>query len=137
VNRVRGAVRRFAGARHHRRIVISCVAAVICGAAPIAVNDAAAQTAAKTFLHPVKPKGIAEECFRLTADASIGYTFEASAPVDFNIHFHRGDIVEYPVRVDQASHGDDRFTAGSTEEYCLMWTNRTAQPVTIRGALRP
>ena len=110
---------------------------MICAMAPIAMNHAVAQEIDRSFSHRVRSMGIAEECFRLPADASIGYVFEASAPVDFNIHFHRGSDVLYPVRVDQARRGEDRFTAPSAEEYCLMWTNPTAQPVTISGALRP
>jgi len=110
---------------------------MVCGAVLLAAHDAPAQSVARTFSHPVKPKGFAEECFALPAGASVGYAFEATGPVDFNIHFHRGSAVEYPVKVDQARQAEDRFTAASAEEYCLMWTNRTAQPVTISGALRP
>ena len=111
--------------------------AMLCSAALVAAHTVVAQPVARSFSHPVKSNGIAEECFRLAAGASIGYAFEATAPVDFNIHFHRGSDVEYPVKADQVRQADEQFVASSAEEYCLMWTNRTAQPVTIRGALRP
>jgi hypothetical protein len=110
---------------------------MLCSAALVAAHGVVAQAVASSFSHSVKPKGIAEECFRLETGASIGYAFEATGPVDFNIHFHRGRDVEYPARADQVRQADERFVAASAEEYCLMWTNRSAQPVTIRGAIRP
>ena len=97
----------------------------------------AAQGIEKTFTHTIKPRGIAEECFKLPAGQSIGYAFESSAPADFNIHFHRGNDVAYPVKADGARSASDRFTAPSTEEFCLMWTNRTLEMVTVKGRLSP
>ena len=72
---------------------------------------------------------------KLSAGESIRYVFESSAPVEFNIHFHRGDSIEYPVKRDSVVQADDRFIARSAEEYCLMWTNRSLQIVTVKGAL--
>jgi hypothetical protein len=63
------------------------------GAFALLVQAAAAEPVAKSFAHTVGARSIAEECFRLPADASVGYAFEATGPVDFNIHFHRGDDV--------------------------------------------
>ena len=134
---MRGAVPGFSAARRERGPVRSGIVTMICGAMLLAAHDAPAQAVARTFSHPVKAKGFAEECFALPAGASIGYFFEATGPVDFNIHFHRGSAVEYPVRVDQVRQADDHFTAPSAEEYCLMWTNRAGQPVTVSGTIRP
>jgi hypothetical protein len=91
---------------------------------------------AAPFTHTILPRQIAEECFALPAGQTIGYAFEATGPVDFNIHFHRGNDVFYPVQADQVRRSDNRFTASSTEEFCLMWTNRSAQEVTLTGELR-
>ena len=82
-------------------------------------------------------RGSAEECFRLAANACVAYAFEASAPIDFDIHFHRGSVVEYPVRQHQVQRADTRFIAASAEEYCLMWTNRSGAPVAVSGSLSP
>jgi len=68
---------------------------------------------------------------------SIRYVFESSAPVEFNVHFHRGDSIEYPLKRDSVAQADDRFTAPSAQEYCLMWTNRSLQIVTVKGTLSP
>jgi hypothetical protein len=94
-------------------------------------------TGEKPFAHTVRPRQIAEECVQLAAGQSIAYAFEATAPVDFNIHFHKGDDVVYPVQRDQVQRGDERFTAASAGDYCLMWTNTTLQMVTVKGRLAP
>ena len=94
-------------------------------------------TGEKPFAHTVRPRQIAEECVQLAAGQSIAYAFETSAPVDFNIHFHKGDDVVYPVQRDQVQRGDERFTAASAGDYCLMWTNTTLQMVTVKGRLAP
>ena len=43
-------------------------------------------------------KAFDERCVNLDAGQSIRYRFKASAPVDFNIHYHRGEEVVFPVR---------------------------------------
>ena len=93
--------------------------------------------AEKPFTHVIVARQIAEECVKLAAGQSIGYSFDASAPVDFNIHFHRGNDVVYPVQADQVQRRDDRFTAIIGQDYCLMWTNATPDNVTVRGRLQP
>ena len=103
----------------------------------LASGGAAAQSNEKPFTHTIKPRALGEECFKLPGGQSIGYAFESSAAVDFNIHFHRGNDVVYPVASDAVRSASDRFTAPSTEEFCLMWTNRTLDMVTVKGRLAP
>ena len=112
------------------RAAAAVVAILVAGAA-------GAQDTAKAFTHAIRPRGLAEECFKLPAGETIGYAFQSTEAVDFNIHYHRGNDVEYPVKSDQVREADARFTAPSSEEYCLMWTNRTLQMVTVKGQLRP
>jgi hypothetical protein len=109
-------------------------AAAIIAAVAFAGN-VGADSATRLFAHPVRPGGIAEECFELRDGQAIGYAFESTAPVDFNIHFHRGNHVGYPVKRDQVQRAEDRFAAPSTEEFCLMWTNTTQAPVRVNGKL--
>jgi hypothetical protein len=101
----------------------------------LTAGSVAAQALSTPFTHAIRPRGFAEECFKLGGGETIGYAFESSAAVDFNIHFHRGNDVAYPVQADAVQRADDRFTAPSAEEFCLMWTNRTAAPVRVKGTL--
>ena len=89
------------------------------------------------FRHEIQPAKIVEECRVLKAQEVVRYSFEASAAVDFNVHFHRGDTVNYPVKKDAISKLEGSFTAPSREEFCWMWSNRSSSPVSIRGELRP
>jgi hypothetical protein len=76
-----------------------------------------------------------EECVRLEAGQTRRYYWHASAPVDFNIHFHRGDEVAYPVK-RAAMRGDGgAFTAKSGADYCWMWTARD-RPVKLEGRIK-
>ena len=89
------------------------------------------------FQHEIGPGKITEECRALRAGEVVNYWFEASGPVDFNVHFHRGDAVEYPVKEDATRKLTASFAAASTDEFCWMWSNRGASPVKLRGELQP
>lgn len=98
---------------------------------------AAAQSATRSFTHTIRVGAAAEECVKLAAGESIRYTFESSAPMEFAVHFHRGDTIEYPVKSGAVARADERFTAPSAQEYCLMWTNPTLEMVRVKGTLSP
>jgi hypothetical protein len=116
-----------------RHVAANFVAIVTVG---LASSSASAQSPEKPFSHAIKQGEFAEECVKLAAGASIDYAFEASERVDFNIHYYLGNNLVYPVRGNQVRRIADRFTAPSDDEYCLTWTNLTAQMVTVKGQLR-
>jgi hypothetical protein len=97
-----------------------------------AVEQRAETTA---FSHEIKPGKIAEECRHLASDERVRYRFEASAAVPFNVHFHRGGAVEYPVKIDKTTDAASILTASSEQEFCWMWANETAETVVVRGEL--
>lgn len=78
-----------------------------------------------------------EHCVKLAAGEVISYRFKSSAPLDFNIHHHRGNEVLYPVRHAQVRKLAGTFRAPAADDYCLMWENTGAQPVTVRGITKP
>jgi len=77
---------------------------------------------ARAFTHDLKPGDIAEECLRLETGKSRRFEWTSDAPVDFNIHFHQGDKVSYPVKLNGQRKAGGRFTAASGEDYCWMWS---------------
>ena len=85
---------------------------------------------AREFAHDLKAGAVAEECLRLEAGRSRAFEWTSDVPVDFNIHFHKGDQVSYPVKADGQKKGRGRFTASAGEDYCWMWTARDAARVT-------
>ena len=88
-----------------------------------------------TFRHQIKPGKIAEECRVLEAGARVAYRYTASAPVPFNVHFHKGNTVAYPVKIESSAGEDATFTAPSSEDYCWMWANTGSSDVTVEGSL--
>jgi hypothetical protein len=67
-------------------------------------------------------KEVHEECTRLEAGESRRYHWKSDAPVDFNIHYHRGNDVFYLVKRDAMRGDGGTFTARSGEDFCWMWT---------------
>jgi hypothetical protein len=84
----------------------------------------------------IAPGKVGEVCMALGAGDSLAWEFDASAPLDFNLHHHVGKKVLMPVErkavaADRAEHRADR-----RNDWCLMWTAPAAQAVTVRGHWR-
>ena len=80
------------------------------------------------------PRAIHEACVRLEAGQSRRWHWKSNQPVDFNIHYHRGDEVLYPVKRDGMRGDGGTFTARTGEDYCWMWTARAA-PTRVEGRI--
>lgn len=79
------------------------------------------------------PKKIAEDCFELKAGDTVAYGFEAAAPLEFNVHYHEGEAVKFPVQpAPSQAAKDGRFSAPVDQTYCLMWKNTGDKPVALR-----
>jgi hypothetical protein len=65
----------------------------------------------------------------------VAWRFEASGPLDFNIHYHEGQAVRYPAREDAAAGSSGTLQAALDQDYCWMWTNKARHPVSLRLAL--
>jgi hypothetical protein len=81
------------------------------------------------------PGAFDELCFELGAHQSMRYAFDADAPLDFNLHWHRGSTVHYPLRVDAVARLGGLFRSPAGEAYCLMWTNRSRVAVALRARI--
>jgi hypothetical protein len=109
-----------------KRLLAACVAAASLGA------HAAGNEPWQTFSTTLQPKAVHEECVRVESGETRRYLWKSDAPVDFNIHYHKGDDVSYPVK-RAAMRGDGgTFTAKTGEDYCWMWTARD-KPAKLEG----
>ena len=118
-------------ARMPHRCVALLIAMAVAGPAAATVSTAAHEV----FDRELRPGGFDEVCVRLVRDEAIDYRFEATAPVEFNIHYHRGRDVFYPVRLAQVRGAAAQFRAPAADDYCLMWENTGAGTVRVQGAL--
>ena len=97
---------------------------------------AAATTAALgPFGLEVPARGFDEHCIRLDAGEHVRYRFSANGEVDFNIHYHRGSEVYYPVKAAASRSADATFTAPHADTYCLMWERKGEGAVRVDGSV--
>jgi hypothetical protein len=83
----------------------------------------------------VPARGFNEHCLQLGAGERIRYQFRANGEVDFNIHYHRGSDVHYPVKTSASRSADATFTAPHADTYCLMWERKVDGATRIDGSV--
>jgi len=79
----------------------------------------------------VEPGKFVELCGKLAPGDAIRWEFAASVPADFNIHYHVGKEAEFPAKQVQVSSGQDTLRVGVREDYCWMWSNKSASRARI------
>lgn len=107
-----------------RIMVLSCLFLFITG-------GCASLTAADKKSETIKPSGIHEDCMEMVPGQILDYSFEASKPVDFNLHFHEDKDVSYEISKDRVSADKGTFVCKTKQHYCLMWTNPGPEPVSL------
>lgn len=111
-------------ARLCRMMVLSCFIVVITGwCASVFAADKTSET--------IKPSGIHEDCMELLPGQVLEYFFEASKPLNFNVHYHEDHDVVYGIRKDGISGEKGTFRCEKKQYYCLMWTNPDSEPVSL------
>ena len=78
----------------------------------------------------------AEFCGKLPAGLKVRWDFEASAPLDFNIHYHVGKDVEFPSKLSAATKARDVLQTRIEQDYCWMWSNKSATTATLKLKLQ-
>ena len=79
----------------------------------------------------VAPGKFAELCGRLPMDAKVRWNFEASVPLDFNVHYHVGKEVMFPSKLVAVNAAKDTLDAKIEQDYCWMWSNKSAAQATV------
>jgi len=79
----------------------------------------------------IKPSGIHEDCMELVPGDTLDYSFNASKPLDFNVHYHEDRNVVYVVTKDGASSDKGAYRCEKKQYYCLMWTNPGSESVSL------
>jgi len=105
-------------------ILLSCFIVVITGGyAALAAADKTSET--------IKPSGIHEDCMELLPGQILEYYFEASKPLNFNLHYHEDHDVIYGITKDGVSGDKGTFRCEQKQYYCLIWTNPAPEPVDL------
>ena len=82
------------------------------------------------------PGKFLEICGKLDRARAVTWQFSAEQPLNFNIHFHEGEKVTYPAKVEGASAAAGRLKVVSEQDYCWMWTNKSKEEVKLEMSLR-
>ena len=80
----------------------------------------------------VPPGKFLEVCGVLPAEQKILWSFDANEPTDFNIHYHHGKNIVSPTEKLQVNHATETLQTKLEQDYCWMWSNKTARKVTIK-----
>lgn len=84
----------------------------------------------------VAPTKFVEVCGKLSADTKVSWAFDASEPLNFNVHYHEGKKVIFPAKQDGVAKADGVVQAKAPQDYCWMWTNKAAAPATLKLELK-
>ena len=112
------------------------LASACCAFAGLSLAWASDKPASLVVQATLEPGKVHEECMKLDAGGKRRYHWKADGPVDFNIHYHRGSDVFYPVKRERMRGDGGTFTAKSSEEYCWMWTAKEKR-TTVEGGIDP
>ena len=89
-----------------------------------------------THTATLAPKELLEVCGKLPKGSRVHWSFEAGAPLPFNIHVHQGKEVVYPAKLERADRAQGRQVFEAEPAHCWMWTNKTTADVVISLELR-
>lgn len=94
--------------------------------------------AAGHFEHTVSvvPGKPVEVCGKLPARVRVSWDYRASTPLDFNVHYHVGKTVVFPDKRTAAATAQGTFDTKIEQDYCWMWTNKSAPPVALTVMLQ-
>jgi hypothetical protein len=82
----------------------------------------------------LQPGKMHEACAHLDKGEKRRFHWKSTAPVDFNIHYHEGAEVLFPVKRDAMRGDGGTFAAKVAQDYCWMWTAKNAA-ATITGKI--
>lgn len=84
----------------------------------------------------IAPAKFVELCGKLPKSQRVQWSFEAGAPLDFNIHYHLGKDVVYPAQLKAVAAAQDSLVTTLEQDYCWMWTNKSLAATTLKITLQ-
>jgi hypothetical protein len=84
----------------------------------------------------IAPAKFVEVCGKLAKGQSIGWSFKGQQPMNFNIHYHEGKKVVFPIKKNDTTSMDGTLAVPVDQDYCWMWENKGSTPAPISLTLR-
>ena len=101
----------------------------------VAVPHNLSETGEESIAINLQPNNAYEKCVQLQARQFLDYTFEASEPLVFNLHYHVGKE-DFYLKQQTIATLNSSFEARESRIYCLMWGNSNDQQVRLRYEFR-
>ena len=127
-------------ARRGERRLLAALAVAVAAMAPSAraelvniVWDASGRFETETKVAPGK---FAEVCGPLAKGQTVAWSFKADRPMNFNVHYHVGEQVVFPARLDAAAEANGELDVALAQDYCWMWANKGESTAALRLTLR-
>lgn len=121
--------------RHLLVMAVAALAAALGPARAEIVDIAWGQDGRFEHRFEVRPGKFAELCGKLDKGQAVRWRFDSPQPLHFNIHYHVGKEVVYPVRQSGVATAEGSLAAALDQDYCWMWTNKSAQAATLQVQL--
>ena len=100
-------------------------------AQPIVANPSLSQLGGPVAERDLAPFEFREFCLELAAGERIEVDFRADRRVDFDIHYHDGLAIHYPVKIERIANHKGQFIAETARSYCLTWFNPGLAPAAL------
>ena len=84
----------------------------------------------------VAARKFAEWCGKLAKGEKVEWQFEASGPVDFNVHYHEGKNVNFPEKRAAIAAATGTLEVPVDQDYCWMWSNTSTNATVVRARLK-
>jgi hypothetical protein len=84
---------------------------------------------------PIEAGKFLEICGKLDKAKPVTWQFNAERALNFNIHFHEGEKVTYPAKVEGATSAAGLLKAATEQDYCWMWSNKSGQAIELTLSL--
>ena len=127
-----------------KTLILAATAATVAMIALFAATHAAAAatdirwSSADTFEHTatISPGQATEVCGQIEPRLPVDWRFSATGPLNFDIHRHAGDAVIYAMKSYLTREQNGKFSPTFSFNWCWMWTNESAENVTVRVNLK-
>jgi len=78
------------------------------------------------------PYEFRELCIAMQDKQKIDVRFQSDAPIDYDIHYHDGFAIRFPVKRAGVKSHAETFVADGKRAYCLMWFNGGLEETSLR-----
>ena len=79
----------------------------------------------------IAPSDVLEKCLKMNPDQVLEYSFKASKPMAFNLHYHLIDETVFHVKEEAAERKEVFHPVKEQKVYCMEWKNSGEDTITL------